>query len=206
MEALQTDVMRFMAILGLCLAAIFSLVKSPDFDPPPTKVSEIQKVPRSEVREVVTQNVIEEPVTELEQEPQAPQASRSRPAKQTELPNLPEEEGFVLEFESAGSLSALIDSGRVTLVVSDSSAYWSWAGGEGPSQMKVPPAYYAMEEHTVPSGYRLAAEAKLGPIAKIWGVVLPTDIIDQISGLVNLHSGGVLAISSSGAVNLERVP
>ena len=34
MEALQTDVMRFMAILGLCLAAIFSLVKSPDYLPP----------------------------------------------------------------------------------------------------------------------------------------------------------------------------
>ena len=27
LEALQTDVMRFIAILGLCLAAIFSLVQ-----------------------------------------------------------------------------------------------------------------------------------------------------------------------------------
>ncbi|MEE9397832.1 MAG: hypothetical protein V3V31_12550 [Methylococcales bacterium] len=36
MEALQTDVMRFMAILGLCLMAIFALVQSLPIIPPDT--------------------------------------------------------------------------------------------------------------------------------------------------------------------------
>ena len=34
MEALQTDVMRFVAILGLCLAAIFSLVQRASLEQP----------------------------------------------------------------------------------------------------------------------------------------------------------------------------
>ena len=40
LEALQTDVMRFVAILGLCLAAIFSLVQRASLEQPPPVIEE----------------------------------------------------------------------------------------------------------------------------------------------------------------------
>ena len=44
LEALQTDVMRFMAILGLCLAAIFSLLRSAEVARVNPEAAEVEPV------------------------------------------------------------------------------------------------------------------------------------------------------------------
>ena len=49
LDALQADVMRFVAVIGLCLAAIFSLLK--DVEPAPVKaeLEPAEAVPRQSV-------------------------------------------------------------------------------------------------------------------------------------------------------------
>ncbi len=49
-EALQTDVMRFMAILGLCLMAIFSIVQSLPYQP-------VEKTPQLESKELLEADI-----------------------------------------------------------------------------------------------------------------------------------------------------
>ena len=204
MEALQTDVMRFMAILGLCLAAIFSLVRSPDFNPP----AELT-VAKPDVSVPTPSAVI--PVREIEEPAEAPvnESESSAPLAQSEdadRPVVPEEEGFILEFESAKSLGSLVTSGTVTLVVADRNTYWSWSNEKGLDEVSDLSGFYVMEERTVPGEYRMAAEARLGHGDRTWGVVLPAAIITQIDSLVERHSGGALVISSTGGVSLDTSP
>ncbi len=61
-EALQTDVMRFMAILGLCLMAIFSLVQSLPYQP-------AEQAPQLESKELLEAEVkqLETNATELQE-------------------------------------------------------------------------------------------------------------------------------------------
>lgn len=183
MEALQTDVMRFMAILGLCLAAIFSLVKSPDFDPP----------------------VVVEAVSALEAiaEQAEPQEPTPEETPQSEAP-LPEEQlEFSLEFASASSLETLIGEGGVSLLVSNGHEYWAWSGLGKFMEAPAPPRYYQMSPKTVPARYRNALLGNPSIHGEIWGVVLPSSISEQIAALIENNTGGVLVISSRGAVTLE---
>ena len=51
MENLETDVMRFMAILGFCLVAVFALVQSlPAADPEPEEIGDIEPAIENDTR------------------------------------------------------------------------------------------------------------------------------------------------------------
>jgi len=203
MESLQTDVMRFMAVLGLCLAAIFSLVGSPDFDPPSGEQPEI-------AREITLDAALEAPPPPIEVAPAGaghPSDSGSTTARWEPLESSDaavEKAGFTLEFESAESLRSLVDRGAVVLVISDGSSYWTWSGGESFVEAADVHRYYRMDTRTVPDRFRAAAVAKLGHRETLWGVVLPEEITEQIEDQVRRHDGGVLLISSLGTVTLEK--
>jgi hypothetical protein len=202
MESMQTDVMRFMAILGLCLAAIFSLVKSPDFNPPAELQTAIPDMPTLKPSEFTPEREVEEPavVTANEANPNPSPAQ----TEETVSPSVPEQEGFILEFESAKSLASLVKRGTVTLVIADNGLYWAWSNQEGLTEVNDLSGFYVMEGHTVPDEFRRAAEAKMGPGDKTWGVVLPAGIINQIGSIVERYSGGALVISSTGVVSREK--
>lgn len=203
METLQTDVMRFMAILGLCLAAIFSLVKSPDFKAP-------VEAPAAATPASASAAQAGESRLQPESAPDAPvvaPAVESAPASSSGLPPPPlkpptdENKGFVLEFESAPDLAALVAGGSVTLVVKAEDEFWRWSDEAGLTAASGITGYYAMEERTVPASFRSAAERQLGAGSKAWGVLLPAAIRRQIESLVERHSGGVLTISADGIVS-----
>ena len=125
MEALQTDVMRFMAVLGLCLAAIFSLVKSPDFNPPSTTTQAPEVVPAPAPEAVAGPAVeVAAPVSANESATTA-SSPKLEPSDHSVSPG--QDEGFTLEFSSAASFRSLVDTGVVTLVVSDGSSYWAFS-------------------------------------------------------------------------------
>ena len=138
---LQTDIMRFMAILALCLVAIFALVQSIPLAPKPVPVEPlvIEQPP------VVEPVAVEEPPTPAEPEPdrtEMVQLTRPqwqpppRPAAQTQLVREPaaappvavpeptpapaeatpppaEPVGFTLRFESDLALTRLVASNQV---------------------------------------------------------------------------------------------
>jgi len=215
MEALQTDVMRFMAILGLCLAAIFSLVQSPDYHPsveapPAVKGISAEPVPR-EHREQVVRPQDKPAIAEAPKprsQPETVVEQRLSPPKQAAADTPPQQEqsGFVLEFDSAASLAALVGDGSVTLVVVAGEGHWQWTSDGNLTEATTLSGFYAMEEGTVPAQYRRAAATQLGAGKRGWGVVLPTAITAQIDSLVTRHQGGVLAISANGTVSREALP
>ncbi|RLQ22496.1 hypothetical protein DWB85_07715 [Seongchinamella sediminis] len=206
MEALQTDVMRFMAILGLCLAAIFSLVKSPDFHAPaqappaaaPSPAEPASAVPPEEPRS---------PPDPAPAPARAEAAADPRPVPPEPLaPATAADAGFGLEFESARALAALVAAGSVTLVVTDGESFWRWSGDAGLTETRGLSAYFAMEERTVPARFRLAADRQLGAGSKAWGVVLPVAIRAQIDAQVARDRGGLLTISADGTVSRQTMP
>ncbi len=138
---LQTDIMRFMAILALCLVAIFALVQSLPLAPEPVPqpvapepepVRPVAAEPEPAAR-VTTKPAPVEPPALRSSEPEAPPLvlTRSRPAPRP-LPTEAEaatptpaatappaaapaaqSEGFTLSFESDHALARLVAAGRV---------------------------------------------------------------------------------------------
>ena len=140
---LQTDVMRFMAILALCLVAIFALVQSIPQEPTDAekaKPLEIVTVVKSERRETVREAIT--PV------PQIPEAKKTKPEPIRKVPpaetvvartearppvqpvepqlreqNLPQpdpaptddEDGFTLRFETDLALTQLVAKNEIGL-------------------------------------------------------------------------------------------
>ncbi len=115
LEALQTDVMRFVAILGLCLAAIFSLVQRASLDQPPPVIEHsipVQATPEQQIvaRGHGTPGIT--PVPEKETTHTAPAREHRTPETDTApVPATSQKIGFSLEFASAAALMALLEIG-----------------------------------------------------------------------------------------------
>jgi hypothetical protein len=141
---LQTDVMRFMAILSLCLVAIFALVQSipltPAQDPEP--IDEAGSAEAAESTETVAREEPEPPVDVPEQvaltrpapvrtvetrekislqrpDPGPARESAPAPGPQAAEPSMieaaPAKQGFTLQFENDAALTRLVARQRVGL-------------------------------------------------------------------------------------------
>ena len=206
---LQTDVMRFMAILSLCLVAIFALVQSMPMAP------SAEPVP-AEVPDPVAEPVIEQaqnaaPVAIPELPIQTTQAAEATPvteavAEPIATP-LEEPEGFILRFESDAALMRLVSANQVgvyaiedqrarRMTVSESRiSFWD---------ASTPNSFHEMELSTVPLPVVDALARTGADTDKIsWGVTLPGKLMGQLDGLMQDHRGGSLVIGSNGDIRLE---
>jgi hypothetical protein len=146
---LQTDVMRFMAILSLCLVAIFALVQSMPVSPPvvpapeektdtvadlaPDPVPQPVSAPKAEPKLVDTPKLVTltrpkwVPKYEPEPAPSKPEtespaadaATPTRPEKPSSPAAAEEEEGFTLRFESDAALTRLVATSQVGVYAID---------------------------------------------------------------------------------------
>jgi len=206
LETLQTDIMRFMAILGFCLAAIFSLVQGAALEQgavpplageqpiagqsPPAHKDIAGSPPRPEVLRPA-------PAKPAITAVQAAQQSAST-VKQSEPVA-----GFTLEFSSVQSLDTLVQQGQVQLVARRGDQFW-WLDADGRAVPgEAPAAYYQMHTDTVPGRLRRALPAGARDPATRWGVILPARTIDQIRQLTTASAGGQLLIGPDGTVVLE---
>ncbi len=190
LEALQTDVMRFIAILGLCLVAIFSLVNGVQREPVPT-----QQLPEPAPVDKPTSSP--PPARQVAPDPQVTEspATPERPAPETDR------RGFTLEFESGDALGHLLVRGQIQLfAVVDGSFHRLQPDGTF-RQVDAPESYHQMDAATVPTRLRLHAEGLYsGSVG--WGVVLPAVTVQDIQRLVSTGSGGTLLISADASVRL----
>jgi hypothetical protein len=206
LEALQTDVMRFMAILGLCLAAIFSLVQSAAQEQAAGKHTPIEYLPREEavVEAVAVEQVILEqarvehvPVETLNDAPLIVEAP---------LPLIAQTEpvvGFTLEFASVQALEALLQAGQVQLYARYRDQFWS-VDTEGVAiPVATPSSYYQMHTETVPQRLRNSPLDTGIPADIVWGVTLPNAAAEQIQRLTTGREGGNLLIEYDGVVVFE---
>lgn len=186
LEALQTDIMRFMAILGLCLAAIFSLVQGAAQEQAAVEAAALEQV-------TVEQATIKQAI-----EPSPPVPKRIPPISQS-APVI----GFTLEFASVRALEMLLQTGNVQLYARHGDQFWSVDTDGVAVPAQTPSSYYQMHTETVPQRLRSSVPGNGIGEAITWGVTLPSEAIGQIQRLTAGRKGGNLLIGYDGAVALE---
>ena len=220
---LQTDVMRFMAILSLCLVAIFALVQSmpmaPQVVPAPVPEPAIEQPPiatSAPTTDVISETnaeavILTRPKWKPKSPPQAAEVPEAAPATEAE-PNVTpvqEPEGFILRFESDAALMRLVAAGQVGVyAIEDERARRMKVSGSRISfwDASVPNSFHEMEDSTVPLPVVDALVRTGADADRInWGVTLPGKLKGQLDGLMQDHRGGSLVIGSNGDIRLEAL-
>ena len=231
---LQTDVMRFIAILALCLVAIFALVQSIPLMPP---VQQIETKQAPQAVEIVEQTIVAEPSPQKrEQEPLVitrPAPKRiavnrtprriieqtvetveepvlAEPVQQTPAVPAPvQSEGFTLRFETDLALTRLVARNEVGLyaILPQKSLRMNINRGEMSFwPASVPNEFHEMEASTVPNAVIDALQRSNGHRAQAlqWGVTIPPGTARQLDRYLREASGGALIIDADGDLRLER--
>ncbi|MDJ0812444.1 MAG: hypothetical protein QNJ23_01855 [Woeseiaceae bacterium] len=207
---LQTDVMRFMAILAICLVVIFALVQSIPLRPS-QPVTEAVPEP---VAEVVPEPVAEPepapaPVPESPPAP-APEPVAVEPPVMEPVPEpTPEREGFTLRFESDLALKRLVARSVVGLYAfgEDSAVRLNVSGGRMSFwEASTPNQYHEMDSATVPADVvrALLRTAEVDATAIRWGVTLPGAMQRELNDIIESAGGGALVIGADGNLRLEQ--
>jgi len=207
LEALQTDVMRFIAILGLCLAAIFSLVHSAAVEQAAAQTPPVEAVSRVAAETTSLEKVSLEKVSPAI-EPERPAKSfipvpkdspPVQPPVEVQPPHNPI--GFTLEFASVKALQFLLQNGQVQLYVSVEGQFWSTDTWGNFTKTGAPASYYHMQSDTVPQRLRDSLPDAVIADTAVWGVTLSVGTINQIQQLTASREGGNLVIGQDGSVN-----
>ena len=224
---LQTDVMRFMAILSLCLVAIFALVQSipltpaaADPEPEPAGANSLAKEPDSipDPKPAGASSLAKEPekpvvLTRPEWVPKyvptepEPIASKLAPTVPEVAPIDPDQEGFTLRFASDAALMRAVAAHHVGLYAIAAGKAKRMTVAESRISFwdaSTPGTFHEMEPGTVPTTV-VDALARTGVSAGsvAWGVTLPGKMTAQVDALMLEHSGGSLIIEASGDIHWE---
>jgi len=204
---LQTDVMRFMAILALCLVAIFALVQS---IPVNTVAPEIPAadVPAAVATPEPALVPAPEPVTVPDPvpEPEVLESVVATPPK----PAMPKpDRGFTLKFETDLALTRLVARNEVGLYAIGLEKSLRMNVNRGRLSFwpaSIPNEFHEMDAATVPEDVVLALRRSMGLQSESikWGVTLPPDMQDQLTLFMNTAESGTLLITARGDVQLEQ--
>ena len=215
---LQTDIMRFMAILALCLVAIFALVQSiplvpeapsqspaPAAPPPITKAVEPEAESPPDVQRPLPAPAVPEKAVQLTRAKWTPATAPEESTPPSE--EAPENEGFTLRFESDLALTRLVAAGKVGLyAISDGRARRMTVSDSRISfwDASAPNSYHEMEASTVPAPVIDAlGRSGVNTAGVGWGVTLPGKLRDQLDHIMRGNSGGALVIGGDGDLRLE---
>jgi hypothetical protein len=221
---LQTDIMRFMAILSLCLVAIFALVQSIPLTPAEPLPMDQEPAPTPVVQETAPPepSPAPEPVAAPKPKPVEKAVTLTRPTWQPRsTPKIPvqaapivvaeaepEKDGFTLRFASDAALTRAVAAHHVGLyalgadqarrmTVSESRiSFWD---------ASTPNAFHEMEASTVPAAV-IEALVRTGAATEdvSWGVTLPGKMKAQLDSLMQDHAGGSLIIGAVGDIRWEE--
>jgi len=230
MTDLQTDVMRFMAILSLCLVAIFALVQSIPLAPTPP-------VPDQPAENSQTETLLAELPPDVVQEREIVliQAAPARPVSRSEHVVLkrpkpvlahttmtkvstapteppaaeaaPAKDGFSLRFETDAALTQLVARQLVGFyaITPESSSRMNITGGDISFwSASLPGQYHEMDESTVPDNVQAAFRKSNQSNDVKWGVTLPASMSRDLNAYLTNESGGALVILANGKLDLRR--
>jgi hypothetical protein len=206
---LQTDVMRFMAILAICLVAIFALVQS---------------IPLESVAEPVPEPIAKAEIVVVTRPAPAPQpepAPTTEPPAQTAAP-APEpapapapapapvaQTGFTLQFENDLALTRLVARNDIGLFAMDGNESLRMNVDRGRFSFwpaSTPNEFHEMDATTVPHEVATALQRARHDAATTmkWGVTLPADMQQRLDNLLQTGDGGAIYIAADGRLRLEN--
>ncbi len=215
---LQTDVMRFMAILSLCLMVIFAVVQSvpvetvqqPEPTPPEPKAS-IEVASKAEApAPIETEQVVVEAPKPLEPPTSAPMQTVREPTPPPPQGPAPTDvqEGFTLRFETDQALTQLVSRNEIGLyaitagkalrmtINQDKAEFWS---------ASLPKRFHEMDTATVPDSVVRALRNSTNSTASTqWGVTLPTVMSAKLNTYMQDYRGGALVIGADGILRMEN--
>lgn len=230
---LQTDVMRFMAILSLCLVAIFALVQSLPVAPAPasTAAAEVaaERVRPAPVAAPLApppippaENTAErspapvvtsaKPATAAKsvtpaREPDAPLAASSADAVLLANESATPSPGFTLRFASDAALMQTVAARRVGFYAIGNDRALRMTVSESRISFwdaSVPGTIHEMEPSTVPPAVSEALQrAGVDAAAVTWGVTLPGQLKSKLDQLLQAHDDGALVITADGSIHRE---
>jgi len=217
---LQTDVMRFMAILALCLVAIFALVQSiplapsivapeptPGPEPGPQPVEQPQP---AQVVEPMQEIVLTRPQPRRQLEPRRreQQTQKAQQAKPLPVETEPVVEGFTLRFEDELALTRLVARDEVGLYAIQPDRSFRMSINRGEMSFwpaSTPNQFHEMDATTVPPAVLEAFVRRDGSTAQTpqWGVTIPAATSRQLEQHLRDADGGALIIDARGDLRLE---
>ena len=228
---LQTDVMRFMASLSLCLVAIFALVQSIPLAPEPPPISEESSAeetiepqerptpppetnltlvrpqlpkPPPKAEPVELQRPVLQPVTRRA----VPERIESKMPAPTPAPPQPAKKGFTLRFEDDTALTRLVARNDVGLYAIKRDSSYRMSINRGRMSFwpaSIPNQFHEMDAATVPAAVVDAFRRGRGTATSgfTWAVTIPANMSRQLDEYLREHTGGALIIDADGALRLE---
>lgn len=226
---LQTDVMRFMAILSLCLVAIFALVQSlpqtappgveaaaPERPVPTTAAPEPQRIAAAPAPPLARPVPVQEAVRLRPEDPSRRTAMAAPPEPAAKVtveipaePVAPPPDGFTLSFESDDALSRLVarrEIGFYAILAGGKALRLSVDDGKASFwEASTPSRYHEMDATTVPAdvtaALRRSGIRSGGEV--VWGVTLPAAMSQDLDRYLRQYRGGALVIGSDGRLRRE---
>lgn len=208
---LETDIMRFFAILLICLLAIFTLVKTIPMSPEPKVPG--QTVAVAENRPATAPIYNQPPVQEIPlsvekteaQEETLPDAIAEATTTEV-LPSEPlasvEQETLTLQFASDEALMHLLGQFRVRVFVKMDDQWLQVNPAKAFPTEKIPGQLFAMNAGTVPA----QLQNQIGPGSKTdsvqWHVWLPADLSQEIQHFVERGEPGRIVIDDEAKATL----
>lgn len=209
---LQTDVMRFMAILSLCLMAIFALVQSIPLAPvvhtTEIKIVELPVEQSAPPKPVVTA-AREIKLTRPQPQRLPPPAQAIASVEAAPVEADPLQQGFTLRFEDDITLNRLVARNEVGLYAIFPEKSFRMNVNRGQMTFwpaSVPKQFHEMDASTVPDPVIEAFKRSNGSrVAGLqWGVTIPSRTARQLEQYLREASGGALIIDADGDLRLER--
>ncbi len=207
-DGLQTDVMRFMAIIAFCLVAVLALVRDMEPTETPTAAEPKAVEPVKPVPEVTVEKPAAPAPAEALAEPGPTPLTPPEEIDVGEAAPLPvasstsEDQGLSLRFASDAAFVNLIRRGKVRVYAFQQNRFLMLDRGFAFHPTSPPQSIHELE--TVPSRVQAALAGKLNN--NQWGVRLPKPTAASIQQLANRFQSGQLVIDQTGAVRHVPLP
>ena len=225
-ESLQTDVMRFMAIIAFCLIAILALVRNSEpvsraeavpavaatehaASPPPVPVTEPEPVQALEpLPRLPDDDPPDEPprvearaASQPGARPRTATEEAKQPASAATARNAPEPRALSLRFASHRDFMRLVARGDIQVYAFRNQDVLSLDRSFQFFESPAPPSVYSLEPQTIPELVTAALTVRRADTDGFaWGIRMPQRLESRIRALVDQGVTGQLVIDRYGEV------
>lgn len=196
---METDIMRFLAMIALCLAIVFAIA-SGERNIEKDVVDEKTSVKQDE--KIIKPNLVAAINSKFSVKKNEAIIKKVKPAKkkaENKKKHTPPKKGFQLSFKSDAVFTQLIQQQKIQLFKFNKKGTYLWQHAW--LKVEQPLKYYQLHRDTLPSLY----QNHLQKSEKV-AVILPKDTERQLQQFVAKHDSGLLIIDDKANVLRRPIP